>query len=284
MFERYTEKARRVVFFARYEASAFGSPTIDTEHLLLGLLREEARMKVWVPRMNAETIRHRVEEQVERHPSTSTSVDLPLSKPAKRALEQAGDEAERLAVPHIGTEHLLLGLLAETGSLAEKLLREGGADADTIRKQSAEPSQATEPRSFQRASYGNFGFRPLSPETVEIHGSRWNVDYVRDVISLVRSYNWHWEKANWKPRDIAKHRKTGRFSFDLSLAGEGGDFELVKQGWTKDHCFLCRWELFESEDEHGKGYTNGHDWLCLECCERFLRRPEWFSSSQSEMT
>ncbi|MFZ0862910.1 MAG: Clp protease N-terminal domain-containing protein [Candidatus Sulfotelmatobacter sp.] len=47
MFERYTEIARRVIFFARYEASQFGSPYIETEHLLLGLLREDSRVRQW---------------------------------------------------------------------------------------------------------------------------------------------------------------------------------------------------------------------------------------------
>ena len=55
MFERYTEKARRTVFFARYEASQFGSPVIDTEHLLLGLLREDKTVYRWLPKMDPQT-------------------------------------------------------------------------------------------------------------------------------------------------------------------------------------------------------------------------------------
>jgi hypothetical protein len=58
----------------------------------------------------------------------------------------------------------------------------------------------------------------------------------------------------------------------------------VQQGWKKDHCVVCRWELYEAEDEHGTGYTNGRTWLCMECYERFVQRPDFFSSSQSEMT
>ena len=79
-------------------------------------------------------------------------------------------------------------------------------------------------------------------------------------------------------------RKTGRFSFDLSLSADSANFELVKAGWKKDHCFICRWELFESQDDHGIGYTNGHDWLCVECYEQFWQRPDFFSSSYSEIT
>jgi hypothetical protein len=284
MFERYTEKARRAVFFARYEASRFGSPAIDAEHLLLGLLREDVGLRRWLPKTDPDTIRRRIEEQSEKHEKISTSVDLPLSATAKHVLKEAANEADRLTSDRIGPEHLFLALLEERGCLAGKLLIEGGAGAAAVRKHYAGMSLETYPRSFQRGSYRDYGFRTLSAETVEIHDQPWNVDYIRDVINLIRSYNWHWQKTDWKPRDIVKNRETGKLSFDLSLVNDSTNFELVTLGWKKDYCFVCRWELFESEDEHGKGYTNGHDWMCLECCERFLRRPEFFSSSQSEIT
>lgn len=192
------------------------------------------------------------------------------------------------AAKNIGTEHILLGLIEEKDSLAAKLLLEAGAEASAIRAYYAERSQPPKPWSFQRASYSDSGFRALSAETVEIHGSRWNVDYVRDAINLVRAYNWHWQKARWKPRDIVISRKTGAFSFDLGLAADTDNFALVRDGWKKDHCFVCHWELFEpgsdSEAEHATGCTNGHDWLCMECYERFWENPKFFSSSHSDIT
>jgi hypothetical protein len=284
MFERYTEKARRVIFFARYEASHYGSPEIDADHLLLGLLREEESLRRWLPTIDLETIRQRLDEHSPKLPPTSPAVDLPLATASKHVLKFAADEAERLANKHIGTEHLFLGLLDEKDCFAAKLLHEGGADASAVRAYYAEQSQSPKPWSFQRASYYNLGFRPLSGETVEIHGSPWNVDYVRDAINLTRSYNWHWHKAPWKPRDIVINRKNGTFSFELSLAKDSEQFALVERGWKKDHCFVCRWEMFESEDEHGTGYTNGHDWLCMECYERFWEHPDFFSSSLSDIT
>src|SRR6266567_836076 len=283
MFERYTEKARRVIFFALYEARQFGSPEIDSEHLLLGLLREDKSLRRWLPRIDGEALRRRVDEQSPERRPTSTAVDLPLSEMAKRVLKRAADEAERLANKHIGTEHLFLGLFEEKGCFAAKLLHEGGADAAAMRTYYAERPEPPKPWSFQRASYREFGFRTLSNETVEIHSSRWNVDYVRDAINLVRTYNWHWQKAPWKPRDIAIHLKDGTCSFELALAKDSAAFSLVKGGWKKDYCFICRWEMFESDDEHGTGYTNGHDWLCMECYERFWEHPDFFSSSQSEI-
>ena len=119
MFERYTEKARRVIFFARYEASQFGSPYIETEHLLLGLLREDKALTNRFLRGHGEVeaIRKQVEDHTTVREKVSTSVDLPLSEEAKRVLIHAAEEAERLSHKHIGTEHLLLGLLrGETSS------------------------------------------------------------------------------------------------------------------------------------------------------------------------
>ena len=81
MFERYTEKARRVIFFARYEASQFGSPCIETEHLLLGLLREDKALANRFLRSSTsvESIRKQIEAHTTLREKVSTSVDLPLS-------------------------------------------------------------------------------------------------------------------------------------------------------------------------------------------------------------
>lgn len=126
MFERYTEKARRVIFFARYEASKYGSPYIETEDLLLGLLREDAALARRAfgsedARSRSfgatESIRRKIAERGPLGKKSPTSVDLPLSNESKRVLAYAGEEAERLANRHIGTEHLLLGLLREKGKL-----------------------------------------------------------------------------------------------------------------------------------------------------------------------
>lgn len=248
------------------------------------MLREDKPLHRWLPKMDAESIRGRVDHHLTRQPTTSTAIDLPLSGAARRVLKYAADEAERLANQHIGTEHLLLGLLDEKSCVAAKILLEAGADAAALRTYHAGESQRPKPWSFQRASYHDWGFRAISGETVEIHGAGWNVDYVRDVIQFCRDYNWHWHKTAWKPRDVALHRKSGAVSFDLGLAADTSEFELVSGGWKKDHCLVCHWELFESEGEHGLGYTNGHDWLCVECYQRFWLRPDFFSSSQSEMS
>jgi ATP-dependent Clp protease ATP-binding subunit ClpC len=110
MFERFTEKARRVIFFARYEASQYGSPYIETEHLLLGLLREDRALAKWFPReSNVEPeIRTEIEGQITQRERISTSVEVPLTEECKTALHLAAEESERLAQRCVGTEHLLL--------------------------------------------------------------------------------------------------------------------------------------------------------------------------------
>src|ERR1700678_225455 len=137
MFERYTEKARRVIFFARYEASQFGSPYIETEHLLLGLLREDKALANRFLRSHAaiESIRKQIEAHTTIREKVSTSVDLPLSHECKRVLAYGAEEAQRLDHKHIGTEHLLLGLLREKKCFAAQLLGEQGLTLDSVREQ-----------------------------------------------------------------------------------------------------------------------------------------------------
>jgi ATP-dependent Clp protease ATP-binding subunit ClpC len=137
MFERYTEKARRVIFFARYEASQFGSPYIETEHLLLGLLREDKALTNRFLRSHTsiDSIRKQIEGHATIREKVSTSVDLPLSHECKRVLAYAAEEAERLSHKHIGTEHLLLGLLREEKCFAAEILRERGLRLSTVREE-----------------------------------------------------------------------------------------------------------------------------------------------------
>jgi ATP-dependent Clp protease ATP-binding subunit ClpC len=142
MFERYTEKARRVIFFARYEASQFGSPCIETEHLLLGLLREDKALANRFLRSSAsvDSIRRQIEAQTTLREKVSTSVDLPLSHECKRVLAYGAEEAERLNHKHIGTEHLLLGLLREEKCFAADILHERGLRLSTVREEIARSS------------------------------------------------------------------------------------------------------------------------------------------------
>jgi hypothetical protein len=136
MFERYTEKARRAIFFARYEASQFGSPYIETEHLLLGILREDKALINAFLHSHAsfESIRKQTEERTVVREKVSTSVDLPLSDECKRILGYTLEEADQLSHKFIGTGHLFLGVLREKECLAAQSLSERGISLDRARE------------------------------------------------------------------------------------------------------------------------------------------------------
>jgi Clp amino terminal domain, pathogenicity island component len=282
MFERYTEKARRVIFFARYEASSYGSQEIDTEHLLLGLLREAKNILSSTPTLTANEVRKRIDARSFHQAPIPTNIDLPLSPSAQSALKFAADSADHLAQRHIGTEHIFLGILHVRDCFASQLLHEAGADEAKIQEQLALQPSEQGPSLQSKIEYRRLhGAGPIGP--VEIHGIKRKTEHIRDMVSMLRMYNWHWRREKWKPQDIVVDRKTGQISFDIALQDDTENFALVANGWKKDHCFLCRWELSESDDEHGAGYTNGRIWLCIECCERFILR-DYFGSSHSEMT
>jgi len=137
MFERYTERARRVVFFARYEASQLGSGAIETEHLLLGLIREGKGLTSRLfakSRLSTDQIRKDVEGRSPYREKVSTSLEIPLSSESKRALAHAAEEAERMLHNYIGTEHILLGLMREEKSVAAGILGERGMRLAGVRE------------------------------------------------------------------------------------------------------------------------------------------------------
>jgi ATP-dependent Clp protease ATP-binding subunit ClpC len=136
MFERYTERARRVIFFARYEASQLGSGAIETEHVLLGLLREGKGLTSRLfskGHLSMDQIRKEVEGRSPGREKVSTSVEIPLSAESKRVLGYAAEEAERMLHNHIGTEHILLGLMRDEGSVAAAILTEKGMRLASVR-------------------------------------------------------------------------------------------------------------------------------------------------------
>ena len=143
MFERYTEPSRRVLFFARYEASQLGSITIETEHLLLGLIREGKGLTNRIfarAQLSPAGIREEIEERTVFREKISTSVEIPFSAEVKRVLHFAAEEADRLLHGHIGAEHLLLGILREEDSVAASILMKKGMRLQTVREEIVERS------------------------------------------------------------------------------------------------------------------------------------------------
>ncbi|HKI87172.1 MAG TPA: ATP-dependent Clp protease ATP-binding subunit, partial [Thermoanaerobaculia bacterium] len=138
MFEKYNEKARRALFFARYEASKLGSRVIESEHILLGILREgEEVVQELLQRFEVkpEEIRREIEGErvfVERISSTA---ELPLSEESKKILAYASHEAESMLHASVGSEHLILGILRVEGSLAMRILAQHGLDIYGVREE-----------------------------------------------------------------------------------------------------------------------------------------------------
>ena len=132
MFERYTESARRALFFARYESSQLGSLSIELEHLLLGLLRDGIVTKILLM-VRLKELREEIKARVGFHEKISTSVKIPFGHGTQRALQWAAQEADDLLHGHIGCEHLLLGVLREDQSAASSVLAAHGVCLADVR-------------------------------------------------------------------------------------------------------------------------------------------------------
>jgi ATP-dependent Clp protease ATP-binding subunit ClpC len=138
VFEKFNEKARRALFFARYEASKLGSRVIESEHILLGILREGEESVVELFRrfhVKPDDVRREIEGErvfVERISSTA---ELPLSEESKKILAYAAHEAESMLHPAVGSEHLLVGVLRVEGCLAMRVLMQHGFDVYSLREE-----------------------------------------------------------------------------------------------------------------------------------------------------
>jgi ATP-dependent Clp protease ATP-binding subunit ClpC len=137
MFERYSETARQVILSSRYMAGRVGSPEIETEHLLLGLLRTDkvlARRFFGSP-WAADAVWRKIEQSKAVREKTPGPKEIPLSNRCKRALTFATEEADLLSNMRICTEHLLLGLLQEEKCFAAEILSELGVRLASTREE-----------------------------------------------------------------------------------------------------------------------------------------------------
>jgi len=137
MWQRFTERARRVIFFAQEEAGRLGENFVTTEHMLLGLVRENDSVAARIlERMGVSLnrIRSEVERQVTRGDGR-LGQDMQLTPRAKRVIDLAYDEARQLNNNYIGTEHLLLGLIREGEGLAARVLAKLGVDLERTRRE-----------------------------------------------------------------------------------------------------------------------------------------------------
>ncbi len=137
MFERFTDRARRVVVLAQDEARRLDHNYIGTEHILLGLVQEGegvAAQALEALGIGLDAVRHQVEEIVGRGKDTPGG-HIPFTPRAKKVLELSLREALQLGHDYIGTEHILLGLIREGEGVAARVLAALGADLNLVRQQ-----------------------------------------------------------------------------------------------------------------------------------------------------
>jgi len=137
VFEKFTEGAREVLVLAQYEARALEHNYLGTEHILLGLLREEEGLAARALEsldITAEEVRAQIRRIVGQGDEATTE-QIPFTPRARKVLELALREALSLGHDYIGTEHLLLGLARENDGVAARILRDFDADAETIRRE-----------------------------------------------------------------------------------------------------------------------------------------------------
>jgi ATP-dependent Clp protease ATP-binding subunit ClpC len=137
MFERFTERARRVIILAQEEAKRLNHSAVGTEHILLGIIREGEGVASKVLEslnINPERVRAEIESAIGRGERTPYE-EVAFTPRAKKVLELALDEARRLGHNYIGTEHLLLGLIREGEGVAARVLEAMGADLERVRSQ-----------------------------------------------------------------------------------------------------------------------------------------------------
>jgi ATP-dependent Clp protease ATP-binding subunit ClpC len=137
MFERFTEKALKVIMLSQEESRRLGHNFVGTEQILIGLIGQETGIAAKVLRsmgVNLDDARIEVEKIVGRG-SVFVAVEIPFTPPAKRSLEFAQAQSEELGHNYISTEHLLLGLISERENKAVRVLETLGVDLTTVRPQ-----------------------------------------------------------------------------------------------------------------------------------------------------
>ncbi|MGH7352417.1 MAG: Clp protease N-terminal domain-containing protein, partial [Candidatus Methylomirabilales bacterium] len=141
MFERFTERARKVIILAREEAIRLGHNFVGTEHLLLGLVREGDGLAMAILKklsVNLSTLKGEVEKVVSVGTQVSPAGEVPFTPQAKKVLEYAISEARSMGHNYIGTEHLLLGLVREGEGIASLVLRDVGVTVAAAKAQAQE--------------------------------------------------------------------------------------------------------------------------------------------------
>ncbi|HMU29761.1 MAG TPA: ATP-dependent Clp protease ATP-binding subunit [Nitrospira sp.] len=155
MFERFTDKGRKIIILAREEAERHQNDYLGTEHLVLAILRETDGIALMILKkmgLSTEQIRLEIERNLPGGGTTMTFGEIPFSPRVKKVIEYGVEEARLLGHNHIGSEHLLLGLLREEEGIGGKILRSLGANLLTARQLTVTFLRKSAPRERDRKS------------------------------------------------------------------------------------------------------------------------------------
>jgi len=219
MFELFTEGARRVIFFARYEASQYGSTAIEAEHLLLGALKEDRNLikRFSETSSTAELIRTEIEKHFAGQARVSTCVDIPLSESSKRVLTHAMNEALILNHAYVGVEHVLLGIMREDKTVAAQILRASGLDPSKVRQQISPNSHQ---QRVSTIALPKGGCVPDAETAIQIAEAVWKALYGSETVSKQQPFRAELIDDVWTVRGSSLVAKIGRSDARVLQLGE----------------------------------------------------------------
>jgi len=176
MFDKFTDRARKIIALAQKEAERFHHDYIGTEHLLLGLVKEGSGVAVTALNnlnVDVDKVRREVEKLVVVNDKEAPTAPLPFTPQAKRVLELASEEARALGHPYIGTEHILLGLLSENDSVAAQVLINLDLKLEDVRNEildllgASDVSSMPGDKAGEKGATGEKSARPASGKKAE---------------------------------------------------------------------------------------------------------------------
>jgi ATP-dependent Clp protease ATP-binding subunit ClpA len=232
MFDRFTERARKVMTLARQEAQKLNNDYIGTEHLLLGLLREGSGVAAQVLRslgVDVQKVHAEVERLVEQGTAPVDGSRLPFTPRMKRVLEWALDYSLELSHGHIGTEHLLLGLIRENDGPAAHVLQKLSVSVESVREEvvkllSADPRAAS-------PSGGGAEVAAMSPE--ELSGPVAHLqDALRELLMASPPAGLRPEEVDFEIQVLDNHKGTG-FQVWLGRLQEDGSLGTEMSLWVQ---------------------------------------------------
>jgi hypothetical protein len=216
MFERFTDRARRVGVLAQEEARLLNHNYIGTEHLLLGLIHESkgvAATALEALGISLDAVRQQVEEIIGQG-QQAPSGHIPFTPRAKKVLELSLREATQLGQDHIGTEHILLGLIREGDGVAAQVLVKLGADLNRVRQQVIQlvHGRAGEDVTVRVPGWVS-GRAPSWPMLLSCGPARWTVVWRRSNAGRACGLTWtSWARRSRRCAGRRKPRSTGRIS------------------------------------------------------------------------